>query len=168
MKKNICCNVEFGRYYTHGSIPCIEVHFKYDTEEIQDRTFYLSAFRGYAFQVSFEYNGSGDVGSSPVFGLETLNSIKQIGRSNLDNNETKRYFMVLAAMDAVYAAAQYPLHSREYKIGFIFSRTYDLTFNSYDEKYLGFQKFINNTFKFIKGEEIDKIPYGWDHVEVYN
>lgn len=164
--KNVICNVTFGRYYTHGSIPCIEVHFKYDTEEIQDRTFYLSAFRGYAFQVSFEYTGVGDVGSTPVFGLETFNSITQIGRSNLGQYETKLYFMTIAAMDAVHNASQYPsLSPMDYHVGFRFMRTYDLAFNEYDDEYLEFQKFINATNAYIKGEELEKVPYGWDSVE---
>ena len=53
--------IEFGNLTLEGrtGIPTLEI-------KVEDRSYYLTPFRGYRFQVSGSKDGDGDYGSSPV------------------------------------------------------------------------------------------------------
>lgn len=87
--------VKFGKYYTAWGVPCIELI------NPDGKMAYLSAFRRYAFQVSGTRDGQWSRGETPVFGLETLDTIRQVGASNLSQNSTQLYIIGAVAMDAI-------------------------------------------------------------------
>lgn len=91
--------IRFGKTYLYeGTIPCIEVIVD-NGEKIQKR--YLSAFRDYCFQVSGTWNGEHDMGSTPIFGLDTFGSIEQRGISNINQKSTVKYFIAAVAAMAI-------------------------------------------------------------------
>ena len=167
MENKTICKVNFGRYYCWGSIPCIEVIMDYvdpvgsDGRKVSTRTLYLSAFRKYAFQVSASHDGDWCIGDTPVFGLETLNSIQQMGPSNIGQQSTVEYITTTIALDAVHAACHYPFGRDSIdNVGFVFPRTYELIFG-YGDKNAEFKKFIKSVIAMMRDEEYDKTPYGW-------
>lgn len=93
--------VEFGTFKIKHHIPEIEIRIIDGINNEQLQSMWLSAFRWYRFQVSGDDNGGGDYGSTPVFGLETFGSIIQQGRSNLNQENTVKYFIEAAAYDAI-------------------------------------------------------------------
>ena len=90
--------LDVGVFYMYEEvIPCIEIINK-ETGKILG---YLSAFRDYKFQVSGTWDGESDLGSTPVFGLETFKSVRQAGRSNLGNDSTKKFIIEACAKVAI-------------------------------------------------------------------
>lgn len=61
MNTNEMKKIEFGTITLEGrsGIPTLEL-------KVEDRSYYLTPFRGYRFQVSGSRDGDGDYGSSPV------------------------------------------------------------------------------------------------------
>jgi hypothetical protein len=75
-----------------------------------DEIGFLSPFRGYSFQVSGDFEGHGDMGSSRVIGLAnvlTAELPKQIAPSNLYWEETKKELLKGQAMLALYNFGKY-------------------------------------------------------------
>lgn len=68
--------MKFGKVEFVNGMPVLEIiiHFDLDgkTEEVVN---YLSPFRGYAFQVSSEFHGGADLGSTEVVGLKHATNI---------------------------------------------------------------------------------------------
>lgn len=99
-------HLEFGKAFVEegSQIPQIEIKVMLDLpngDKYHITTKYLSAFRDYAFQVSGNEHGESDLGSTPVFGLDTFGHILQSGRSNLDTPQTQLYIMSCVALDAI-------------------------------------------------------------------
>ena len=100
--------VMIGKYFCIEGVPHIELivpRTKYDDEDIDNvigtKLVYLSAFRRYCFQVSATRDGDWNLGSGPVFGLETFTTITQTGCSNLSQESTVKYIISCVAMDAI-------------------------------------------------------------------
>jgi len=85
--------LSFGEFSMEGVIPIIEV--KNAEGEVAG---YLSAFRGYSFQVSKTRDGIGDLASTHVFGLgHCIPQNTQDNwafRSNLNRSEVERYIIM--------------------------------------------------------------------------
>lgn len=90
--------LDVGEFYMYADkIPCVEIINK----ETGKAVGYLSAFRDYKFQVSGTWEGESDQGSTPVFGLQTFRTVRQEGRSNLNNVETKKFIIEACAKVAI-------------------------------------------------------------------
>jgi hypothetical protein len=99
-------HLEFGKAFVEdgSQIPQIEIKVMLDLpngDKYHVSTRYLSAFRDYAFQVSGNRHGETDLGSTPVFGLDTFGHILQAGTSNLGIQEAQLYIMSCTAFDAI-------------------------------------------------------------------
>lgn len=131
--------VMFGKYYCYG-VPCIEIITP------DGNKYYLSAFRRYCFQISCTYNGSGNAGSTPVFGLETLSTIVQKGSSNLNQENTVKFIISAVAMDAIQE--------------FCNSYGYFMPKNRYTGMHANEEwgKFIEEVYKFCRHESIENVP----------
>lgn len=101
----------FGEFKVYeNSIPEIEIILddnyvcnRSGKTKIIKRSGWLSAFRNCCFQVSRTFDGDGDCGSSPVFGLDTFKSIQQCGCSNLSQESTIKFMIAAAAYTAINA-----------------------------------------------------------------
>lgn len=99
--------IRFGKYYATYGMPCVTLEANYDHDDnlLPDGQWktvaYLCSFRDYSWQVCGTYDGESDLGCTPVFGLDTMGSIVQRGRSNLGQESTVKYIIGCVAMDAV-------------------------------------------------------------------
>ena len=155
----------FGRYYSIYGMPSItlEANFDYDGNELPEGTTrtigYLNSFRDYCFQVSGSYDGDGDYGCTPVFGLHTFGFIQQAGRSNLNQDSTVKYIISATAVDAVNNFIQY-LATVCYKMPIIPITNGYSRYNSDSEGEKEWELFINNCFKkYVEHVDIDDVPF---------
>jgi len=103
MKNNNIERATWGNFFVEKEIPMIEICIN---EKVEG---YLSAFRGYKFQVSATRDGQYDLGSSWVIGLGNLNSVPVshdsekdwLYRSNLNKPNIDHYLIECVAMRAV-------------------------------------------------------------------
>ena len=107
--------IGFGQFFISKNMPCVEIRYydeelaelyreegKYQPdEEGYNRRAYLYCFRDYAIQLCGSITGENDLGSTPVFGLDTFASIEQMGRSNLQQKTTVLYFISCIVRDAL-------------------------------------------------------------------
>ena len=96
--------LEWGRFAIKFGIPVIEIITP------EKESFWLSAFRGYSFQVSGDIEGHGDYGSTDVFGLGNLIPAEVpddgvdrewLYRVNFTKQGSMRYMISMAAYHAV-------------------------------------------------------------------
>lgn len=92
---------------TEYALPTIEIQLWNENDEHVE-SYYLSAFRGYSFQVSGDYEGHGDYGSTQVFGLGHIGVLTEPEgvrhwpfRSNLGMEEIERLIIASLAESAV-------------------------------------------------------------------
>lgn len=148
--------LRFGHYYSIYNMPSITLECNYDWKgnllpEGEWRTCaYLCSFRNYCWQVCGTFDGEGDYGSTPVFGLDTVGSIVQRGNSNLGQESTVKYIIGCIAMDAINNY----LHSwgREGVSG----PRHNLGWLGQDEEW---KRFIDNCYrKYVVHEAIEDCP----------
>lgn len=100
--------IEWGEAsVTSDTIPVIEIQM-WDENDEHLGSYYLSAFRGYSFQVSGDYEGHGDCGSTQVFGLGHIGALSEPEgvphwpfRSNIEMEEIERLIIASLAESAV-------------------------------------------------------------------
>lgn len=146
--------MKIGNYYCYEGVPYIELivpkeKFK-DGNNPSERTVFLSAFRKYSFQISGTYDGEIEYASTPIFGLESIVTAKQVGPSNLNNVTMQKYFIHCIAMDAIRC------YCTQYNIG-----VPNIIYKAFKTKIENneWYKFINNVWRFCKNEKLDNIQY---------
>jgi hypothetical protein len=142
-------SLKFGSYYCIHGVPCIELIVPDNDEEsikeFGEHKVYLSAFRRYAFQISGTRDGEWCLGETPVFGLETFSTIRQVGPSNLSQDSTEKFIIVSCAMMAI----------QDYCSRYSLCPPNDaLYFGGSNWRNTEWQKFIENTQKFCKRIDI--------------
>lgn len=93
--------IQFGELINEKSFPQLQVI-------AEDRTYYLSPFRKYCFQVSGDEFGDGDYGSNSVFGLDSLMTMYQSGPSNIGGaKDVRKYVIANMIFAALSCFAEY-------------------------------------------------------------